>query len=330
MSANRPQRAVETAAPTPKSGSISARAAARSAAPYLAGSTPSSARRSRRSTGRCWCWPVRAPARPRVLTTRIAHILLASAPGVPIADAGRHLHQQGGARDEGAGRAMLIGGAVEGMPWLGTFHSLAARMLRRHAELVGLKSNFTILDTDDQMRLLKQVIEARDIDKKRWPARQLTAVIERWKNRGLDARTRAGRPRHSTSRRPRRGTLRRLPGPAEGAERLRLRRPAAARADAAAQHNPTSWPTTSAASATSWSTSTRTPTWCSTCWLRLLAQGAPQHLLRRRRRPVDLRLARRRGRQHPALREGFSRREGHPAGAELPLDRPHPRRRLRR
>ena len=78
----------------------------------------------------------------------------------------------------------ISGGAIEGMPWLGTFHSVAARMLRAHAELVGLQSNFTILDTDDQLRLLKQLILAGNIDEKRWPARQLAGVIDRWKNRG--------------------------------------------------------------------------------------------------------------------------------------------------
>jgi DNA helicase II / ATP-dependent DNA helicase PcrA len=80
----------------------------------------------------------------------------------------------------------LIGPAVEGMPWLGTFHSIAARMLRRHAELVGLQSNYTIIDTDDQLRLLKQLIQANDLDEKRWPARQLAGLIDRWKNKGLN------------------------------------------------------------------------------------------------------------------------------------------------
>ena len=79
----------------------------------------------------------------------------------------------------------LVGDAVEGMPWLGTFHSVAAKMLRRHAELVGLKSNFTILDTDDQLRLLKSLIVAADLDEKRWPARALAGLIDGWKNRGL-------------------------------------------------------------------------------------------------------------------------------------------------
>jgi len=80
---------------------------------------------------------------------------------------------------------MMLGEAAEGMAWLGTFHSIAARMLRRHAELVGLQSNFTILDTDDQLRLMKQLIRAADIDEKRWTPRLLAGLIDRWKNRGL-------------------------------------------------------------------------------------------------------------------------------------------------
>ena len=80
----------------------------------------------------------------------------------------------------------LIEDAVEGMPWLGTFHSVCAKMLRRHAELVGLQSNYTIIDTDDQLRLLKQLIVESNLDEKRWPARQLAGLIDRWKNRGLN------------------------------------------------------------------------------------------------------------------------------------------------
>ena len=79
----------------------------------------------------------------------------------------------------------LLGDAAEGMAWMGTFHSLSAKILRRHAELVGLKSSFTILDTDDQLRLLKQLIVAANIDEKRWPARMLAAMIDSWKNRAL-------------------------------------------------------------------------------------------------------------------------------------------------
>ena len=82
--------------------------------------------------------------------------------------------------------ASHLGDAVEGMPWLGTFHSICAKMLRRHAELVGLQSNYTIIDTDDQLRLLKQLISQNDLDEKRWPARQLAGLIDRWKNRGLN------------------------------------------------------------------------------------------------------------------------------------------------
>ncbi|MFL6724706.1 MAG: ATP-dependent helicase [Sphingomicrobium sp.] len=78
----------------------------------------------------------------------------------------------------------ISGGAIEGMPWLGTFHATGAKMLRSHAELVGLQSNFTILDTDDQLRVMKQLISAANLDEKRWPARQLAGLIDRWKNRG--------------------------------------------------------------------------------------------------------------------------------------------------
>lgn len=79
----------------------------------------------------------------------------------------------------------LLGDVAEGMAWMGTFHSLSVKILRRHAELVRLKSNFTILDTDDQLRLLKQLISAANIDEKRWPARMLASMIDSWKNRAM-------------------------------------------------------------------------------------------------------------------------------------------------
>jgi DNA helicase-2/ATP-dependent DNA helicase PcrA len=79
----------------------------------------------------------------------------------------------------------LVGPASEGMGWLGTFHAIAAKMLRRHAELVGLHSNFTILDVDDQLRVIKQLLVAEGVDDKRWPARQFAGLLDRWKNKGL-------------------------------------------------------------------------------------------------------------------------------------------------
>ena len=79
----------------------------------------------------------------------------------------------------------LVGDVVEGMPWLGTFHAIAAKMLRRHAEIVGLHANFTILDTDDQLRVMKQLIVAADLDEKRWTSRALAGLIDQWKNKGL-------------------------------------------------------------------------------------------------------------------------------------------------
>ncbi len=118
----------------------------------------------------------------RVLTTRFAHILLSgrAAPGQVLAVT----FTNKAAREMRERVADLLGRPVEGL-WLGTFHALCARMLRRHAEYVGLTSSFTILDTDDQLRLLKQVMELHRIDAKRWPAPGLMGAIQRWKDRGL-------------------------------------------------------------------------------------------------------------------------------------------------
>ncbi len=119
----------------------------------------------------------------RVLTTRLAHLLSTgrAKPWSVLAvtftnKASREMRER---------VEKLLGPGGGGLPWLGTFHSISARMLRTHAELVGLKNNFTILDTDDQVRLLKQIIDAEGIDEKRWPGRQLANVIDGWKNRAL-------------------------------------------------------------------------------------------------------------------------------------------------
>ncbi|MCP5086579.1 MAG: UvrD-helicase domain-containing protein, partial [Rhodobacteraceae bacterium] len=117
----------------------------------------------------------------KALTTRIAHLLNTgrAQPNEILAVT----FTNKAAREMKGRVGGLLGEMVEGMPWLGTFHSLCVKILRRHAELVGLKSNFTILDTDDQIRLLKQLIRADHIDDKRWPARLLASLIDNWKNR---------------------------------------------------------------------------------------------------------------------------------------------------
>lgn len=120
----------------------------------------------------------------RVLTAKIAHLL---------AQGHARAHEilavtftNKAAREMQERVAMLIGPAAEAMPWLGTFHAISTKILRRHAELAGLKPSFTIVDTDDQIRLLKQVLQAENVDDKRWPPRALAARIDAWKNRGLD------------------------------------------------------------------------------------------------------------------------------------------------
>jgi DNA helicase-2/ATP-dependent DNA helicase PcrA len=119
----------------------------------------------------------------RVLTARLVH-LLATARAMPSQILAVTFTNK--AANEMKHRVEhLLAGPVEGW-WLGTFHSIGARILRRHAELVGLRQNFTILDADDQVRLLKQILSAEDIDDKKWPARVLLAVIQRWKDRGLN------------------------------------------------------------------------------------------------------------------------------------------------
>ncbi len=118
----------------------------------------------------------------RVLTTRLAHIMaLGKARAFNILAV---TFTNKASREMTERVSHLIGAQAEGL-WLGTFHSLAAKILRRHAELVGLKSNFTILDSDDQLRLLKQVIKDENIAEDNAPAKMLIAIIQRWKDKGL-------------------------------------------------------------------------------------------------------------------------------------------------
>src|SRR5258706_2203976 len=151
--------------------------------PYFAGLNKEQREAVEAVDGRVLVLAGAGTGKTRVLTTRLAHILATRRawPGQILAvtftnKAAREMKDRIGA---------LIGGVVEGMQWLGTFHSIGARRLRRHAELAGLKSNFTILDADDQLRLIRQLVEASDIDEKRWPARTLAILIDGWKNRGL-------------------------------------------------------------------------------------------------------------------------------------------------
>jgi ATP-dependent DNA helicase UvrD/PcrA len=167
----------------PSKGTISARAQGRSATAYMADLNPEQRAAVEAMDGPVLVLAGAGTGKTRVLTTRIAHIMCTGrARGAEILAV---TFTNKAAREMKERIGELVGGAVEGMPWLGTFHAIGAKILRRHAELVGLKSGFTILDTDDQIRLIKQVIEAEGLDKDRWPARQLAALIDAWKNRGL-------------------------------------------------------------------------------------------------------------------------------------------------
>ncbi len=163
--------------------SLSARALAARPVPYLDGLNPAQRQAVETLDGPVLMLAGAGTGKTRALTTRIAHLLTQgrARPNEILAvtftnKAAREMKSRIGA---------LLGETVEGMPWLGTFHAICVKLLRRHAELVGLKSNFTILDTDDQVRLMKQLIVAAGIDEKRWPARALAHLIDGWKNRAL-------------------------------------------------------------------------------------------------------------------------------------------------
>ncbi len=167
----------------PAAGGIAARARAAAAPAYLAALNPEQRAAVEALDGPVLVLAGAGTGKTRVLTTRIAHILSLgrARPGDILAVT----FTNKAAREMKARLGQMLGQAVEGMPWLGTFHAIGGRILRYHAELVQLKSNFTVLDVDDQVRLLKQLLQADGIDDKRWPARMLASLIDGWKNRGL-------------------------------------------------------------------------------------------------------------------------------------------------
>ncbi len=173
----------ELTAPPVRPDSLSSRALQRGDPAYLKGLNPEQRIAVETTDGPLLVLAGAGTGKTKVLTTRLAHILATGQawPGQILAvtftnKAAREMKHRIGA---------LIGGMVEGMAWLGTFHAIGVKILRNHAELAGLKPGFSILDTDDQVRLLKQLLEAHDIDEKRWPARQLASLIDGWKNRGF-------------------------------------------------------------------------------------------------------------------------------------------------
>ena len=172
-----------TSAPLPRPGGLAARAAAQPAAGYLNGLNPEQRQAVEAADGPVLVLAGAGTGKTRVLTTRIAH-LIATGRAYPSQILAVTFTNKA-AREMKERVAHLVGPAAEGMPWLGTFHSISAKLLRRHAELVDLRADFTILDTDDQIRLMKQVIQAEGIDEKRWPGRMLAGFIDSWKNRGL-------------------------------------------------------------------------------------------------------------------------------------------------
>ncbi len=169
--------------PALRPGGIAARARA-GGARYLEGLNPEQREAVETLDGPLLVLAGAGTGKTRVLTARMAHILASGRafPGQILAVT----FTNKAAREMKERIATLVGAAAEGMPWLGTFHAISTKILRRHAELVGLKSSFTIIDTDDQIRLLKQVLQVENIDDKRWPARTLAYQIDNWKNRGLD------------------------------------------------------------------------------------------------------------------------------------------------
>ncbi len=371
----------------PAAGGIAARARAAAGPQYLNGLNPEQRDAVVTLDGPVLVLAGAGTGKTRVLTTRIAHIL--SQGRARPHEILSVTFTNKAAREMKLRLGQMLGQAVEGMPWLGTFHSIGGRILRFHAEMVQLKSNFTVLDVDDQVRLLKQLLQAENIDDKRWPARMLAGLIDGWKNRGLTpsqvpageaavfGNGKGGKLYASYQERLKilnaadfgdlllenirlfrenPDVLRQYQNrfkfilvdeyqDTNVAQYLWLRllsqapsRPGVALSsiipgavDSAVipgrieDANPESRDNEDS-SLDSGSALSAHPGMTETGGTALRA--SEEHLLRRRRRPVDLRLARRGGRQHPALRARFSRRKSHPPRTQLPLHRPHPRRRF--
>ena len=160
---------------------LSQRALASRATPYLDDLNPAQRAAVEALDGPVLMLAGAGTGKTKALTTRIVHLMRQRQVRPNEILAVTFTNKAAREMKERVGR--LLGEVAEGMPWMGTFHSLSVKILRRHAELVGLKPNFTILDTDDQLRLLKQLILAANIDEKRWPARLLASLIDSWKNR---------------------------------------------------------------------------------------------------------------------------------------------------
>lgn len=152
-------------------------------APYLKGLNPEQREAVLHTEGPLLVLAGAGTGKTRVLTARLAHIV-----ATRLAWPSQTLtvtFTNKAAREMRERALHLLGEVGEGLRWLGTFHSISAQILRQHAELVGLKSSFTILDTDDQVRLCKQIVQAENLDPKRWTPRNLAGLIDGWKNRAL-------------------------------------------------------------------------------------------------------------------------------------------------
>ncbi|MGN6145470.1 MAG: ATP-dependent helicase, partial [Mesorhizobium sp.] len=162
---------------------MAARQGGGSAPDYLSGLNPEQRLAVETTEGPVLVLAGAGTGKTRVLTTRIAHILATGRAWPSQILAVTFTNKA--AREMKSRIGHLVGEAIEGMPWLGTFHSIGVKLLRRHAELAGLRSDFTILDTDDVTRLIRQLIQADNIDDKRWPPKQFAQMIDGWKNKGL-------------------------------------------------------------------------------------------------------------------------------------------------